>query len=196
MSSTHERDDRGTGLGTQLPLSASGLTKRSDRQAASGHWLLPTAPVLEDARADWKNKGFAWLRPGVLFGAVIMPASLVHAALGLDDPVTCAPPLAEGLEGGPVFYNAEGFGRGGSYTALVPASVSLAWGVRGSVAHPYRVLFQVPAPEVVEPQGDGPWWVVPLDGPGLLCPPDRLAALVSLGWAALHPPIKGGNSDA
>ncbi|MFD3612407.1 hypothetical protein ACFWXA_30935 [Streptomyces atroolivaceus] len=151
---------------------------------ASGHWLLPAAPVLEDAHADWKNKGSAWLRPGVLFGAVTAPASLIHAALGLDDPVACAPPLAEGLEGGPVFYHPEGFGREGSYVALLPASVGLAWGVQGSLSHPYRALLQVPAPDVIEPQEDGPWWVVPLDGPGLLCPPDRLAALVNLGREA------------
>jgi hypothetical protein len=32
-----------------------------------------------------------------------------------------------------------------------------------------------------ERAGVGPWWLVPPDGPGLLCPPDRLAALVALG---------------
>ncbi|MFC5072934.1 hypothetical protein ACFPN0_15385 [Kitasatospora cinereorecta] len=171
------RDDRDSGLN----LVPAALTTRTERLTASGHWLLPAAPVLEDANADWKNKGSAWLRPGILFGAVILPASLVHAALGLDDPVTCAAPLAEGLEGGPVFCTPKGFGREGSYVALVPASASLAWDVPGSVSHPCRALLQVPAPDVIEPQEDGPWWVVPLDGPGLLCPPDRLAALVNLG---------------
>jgi hypothetical protein len=164
--------------------SVTSLTTSAERVLAGGHWLLPAAPEIEAGRADWKDTGSAWLRPGALFGAVIVPASLVHAALGLDDPIACAPPLAEGLEGGPVYYSPEGFGREGSYVALVPASVALSWSVRGCLSHPYRALLQVPAPDVIQPQEDGPWWVVPLDGPGLLCPPDRLAALVTLGREA------------
>ncbi|URM89429.1 hypothetical protein LUW75_04805 [Streptomyces sp. MRC013] len=109
----------------------------------------------------------------------------------------CAPPLAESLEGGPVFYSRDGFPDQGSYTALVPPSVAMTWQVEGSMSHPYRALLLVPAPDVIEPQKAGPWWVVPLDGPGLLCPPDRLAALVSLGVAATREPTgEEGDGDA
>lgn len=195
MPSTHTQDD-GAPEGRPLtPLSATAVTARTERETASGHWLLASAPVRAEAREEWRRTGSTWLRPGVLFGAVIVPASLVHAALGLDGPVACASALAEGLERGPVFYNPEGFGREGAYVALVPASVALSWGVRGSLSHLYRALLQVPAPDVTDPQEDGPWWVVPLDGPGLLCPPDRLAALVNAGREAKARTVAGAVGD-
>jgi hypothetical protein len=178
--------------------SVTSLTTSSERALAGGHWLLPAAPDAQQGNADWKNGGAAWLRPGVLFGAVIIRVGLIHAALGLDDPVACALPLAEGLDGGPLFYSPDVFSREGAYTALVPASAAMAWNVHGSMGHHYRALLLIPVPDVIEPQEDGPWWVVPLDGPGLLCPPDRLAALVTLGREATRKAIgrPGGDDDA
>jgi hypothetical protein len=165
---------------------------------ASGHWLLASAPLIPTARSEWSNKGAAWLRPGLLFGAVIIEAAVIHAALGMDDPVACAPSLAEGLEGGPLFYSRHHFRGTGAYTALVPASVGMQWKLPGAVAHPARALLLVPAPDVIAPREDGPWWVVSLDGPGTLCPPDRLAALVLLGREALgrEVPRPGGDGCA
>ncbi|WP_327415373.1 hypothetical protein [Streptomyces sp. NBC_01233] len=178
--------------------SITSLTTSGERAFAGGTWLLPSAPSVQQAVAEWRNAGAAWLRPGVLFGAVVIREDLVHAALALDDPELCAAPLAEGLENGPVFYSREGFGNQGSYTALVPASVALTWRVGGSMGHHYRALLLVPAPDVVKPPDDGgPWWVVPMDGPGLLCPPDRLAALVRMGRAAVQPAEgEAGDADA
>lgn len=150
-----------------------------EQRLAGGHWLLGSAPSLQEARADWEESGSAWLRPGALFGAVIIRADVVHAALGADSPIECAPLVDVD---GPVFYSEDGFGREGSYTALVPASVALVWGVNGSIPHHRRALLQVPAPNAVRPERAGsPWWVVPLDGPGSLCDPDLLAALVKQG---------------
>ncbi|MFC8341198.1 hypothetical protein ACFUJX_29850 [Streptomyces rubiginosohelvolus] len=150
-----------------------------EQRLAGGHWLLGAAPSLQEARATWEESGSAWLRPGVLFGAVVVRAGVVHAALGMDSPIGCAPLVDIG---GPVFYSDAGFGREGAYTALVPAPVALVWSVNGSLPHHRRALLEVPAPQVVMPERAGrPWWVVPLDGPGLLCDPNLLADLVKQG---------------
>jgi len=158
------------------------LTTRPERQLASGTWLLAAAPLRAQAVSEWEDSGAAWLRPGALFTAVIMPASLVHAAVGLPGPRECAPHLAEVLEEGPMFFHRGGFGSDDSYTALLPASASHYWHMSRTVVHTSRALLLVPAPDVCGPADDGrPWWVSPLEGPGLLCPADKLAALVGLG---------------
>ncbi|MEE1927940.1 hypothetical protein V1J52_06985 [Streptomyces sp. TRM 70351] len=174
------------------------MTTSGERAKAGGHWLLSAAPSTEQSYGRWTTMGAAWLRPGALFGAVLVPADVVHGAVGLDDPVTCAAPLAEALEGGPVFFTRVGFRDGGCYTALVPASAAQTWRVAGATVHHHRALLLVPAPHVIEPQEeDCPWWVVPLDGPGLLCPPDRLGDLVALGRDATRKPTgEEGGGDA
>ncbi|MGC4947680.1 hypothetical protein ACLQ2N_15980 [Streptomyces sp. DT224] len=162
---------------------------RRDRELAAGHWLLSAAPNLRKSREDWQVKGSTWLRPGVLFGAIVIRASFVHRALDVDSPTQCRRSLAEHLEGGPVFYSPEHFRREGSYTVLVTASTAMAWRSRGSVAHNYGALLQVPGPRVTEPLDDGcPWWVVPLEGPALLCRARPLAALVTAGRLAVDRP--------
>ncbi|WNI31510.1 hypothetical protein OG322_22735 [Streptomyces sp. NBC_01260] len=148
---------------------------------ASGHWLLSAAPVSAQAKAEWEESGAAWLRPSFLFAAVIVPAGVVHAAVGLDGPEACRAPLAEALEYGPLFYSPDDFSNEGSYTALVPGRVARLRPIPGVVMHPQRALLLVPAPGVTAPDDSGPWWVSPLDGPGLLCPPERVAALVAMG---------------
>ncbi|WP_330248624.1 MULTISPECIES: hypothetical protein [unclassified Streptomyces] len=170
------------------------MTSRAERLLASGHWLLSAAPLRPHAKVEWRENGAAWLRPGALFAAVVIRAFVVHAAIGLDSPEACAAPLADALEGGPMFYDAEGFGREGSYTALLPARVAQLAPMPGTVAHPQRGLLLVPAPDVIERVETGPWWMTPLDGPGLLCPPDRIAALASSGQDVLRSPE--GRRDA
>ncbi|MEW2128695.1 hypothetical protein AB0891_33910 [Streptomyces sp. NPDC007259] len=166
-----------------------------ERELAAGHWLLSAAPNLRESRRDWRTEGSTWLQPGILFGAVVIRAGFVHRALDLDGPDECGHPLAEALEGGPVFYSPDHFAREGSYTALVTASTAMAWRSRGSVAHDRRALLRVPSPDMTESQGDGcPWWVVPLDGPGLLCRARALAGLVTAGRLAAG--RAGGGSRA
>lgn len=162
------------------------VTTASERATAGGHWLLGAAPSILEARASWERSGSAWLTPGVLFGAIHIPAGVVHAALGEDSPMECTAALDVRLCGGPVFYGDQGFGREGAYTALVPASVAGAWAVRGSIPHHRMALLEVPAPEAVGPEQTGRlWWAVPLDGPGLLCEPGLIAALVAQGQSVL-----------
>ncbi|MFW3477117.1 hypothetical protein ACN24M_39265 [Streptomyces microflavus] len=161
------------------------VTTASERALAGGQWLLGAAPSRQEARASWEENGSAWLRPGVLFGAITMPAGLVHAALGEGSPLECATALDVRLCGGPVFYGERGFGPEGGYTALVPASAAMMWSAPGATPHHHKALLEVPAPELVRPERTMSWWVVQLDGPGTLCEPALLAALVAQGYNAL-----------
>ncbi|MEU4180751.1 hypothetical protein [Streptomyces sp. NPDC026589] len=157
----------------------------AERSLASGHWLLGAAASVRRARSDWADCGTTFLTPGALFGAVIIQASVVHASLLLDDPERCAAPLRTLLGGGPVFYAERRFGREAGYVALVPTPVAMTWSVPGSVAHYRKATLEVPAPQNVRPDHGPAWWVVPLDGPGVLCDPQPLATLVSQGHGVL-----------
>ncbi|MFJ2205917.1 hypothetical protein [Streptomyces microflavus] len=170
---------------TDISTPVTSVTTASERAAAGGQWLLGAAPSRHEAWASWEETGTAWLRPGVLFGAILVRAGVMHAALGESSPMECATALDVRLCGGPVFYGEEGFGAEGCYTALVPASVAMQWAVRGSIPHHRQALLEVPAPEIVRPERTLSWWVVPLDGPGTLCEPGMLAALVAQGQAVL-----------
>ncbi|MBU6536370.1 hypothetical protein ACFUIW_13830 [Streptomyces sp. NPDC057245] len=162
------------------------VTTAVERALSAGHWLLVSAPLRAQARVEWEERGAAWLRPGVLFAAVSMPADVLHAALGSSSPQECAGRIVEEVEQGPVFYSPDGFQQKGSYTALVPARVArLRILLPGAVTCPQRALLLVPAPGRTEPEEGGPWWVSPPSGPALLCPPERVAELACAGRAHL-----------
>jgi hypothetical protein len=145
---------------------------------------MPSPHARDDRGADLDTQLSLTASAIQVFAAVTVPAGLVHAAVGSQRAEECAAPLAEVLAGGPLFYQRERLASEDAYTALLPAGVGRIWGLRGTVAHPHRELILVPAPGRCEPAGEGPWWVVPPDSSGLLCPPDRLAALVTLGREA------------
>lgn len=155
----------------------------SEQRLAGGRWLSFAAPSPDGARADWACWGATWLRPGGLFTAVTVSACLVHAAAGKPGPRECAPFLGSVLDG-PVFYQERQFGPEGGYTVLLPASAAGIWRVRGTVVLPSHALVLVPAPDQCAPVADFPWWVVPLDGPGMLCTPALLASLLARGVVA------------
>jgi hypothetical protein len=173
---------------------ASGLavTTRLERQTASGRWLLASAPSRSQAAAEWEEHGAAWLLPGVLFAAAVIGADVIHAALGLHSPEDCATPLADLLDG-PLFFTADDFDGRGSYTALLPARAAQLRPMPGAVAHPQHDLLLVPAPDITERVEGCPWWASPLDGPGLLCSPDGIAALVAFGRGVLSRSKVGRN---
>lgn len=148
---------------------------------AAERWLLGAAPSPQAAMDDWADEGTTFLRPGNLFGAVAVRASLVHTALLLDDPAKCGPSLRARLGGAPVFYQENQFGREGAYVVLVSTDVAAQWDVPGSVAHHRGALLEVPAPDRVRARGPI-WWVVPVGAPGQLCDPGPLAALVKQGF--------------
>ncbi|MEV7116342.1 hypothetical protein ACIA8M_05005 [Streptomyces anulatus] len=155
------------------------------RSLASEHWLLGAATSVRRARSDWADCGTTLLTPDDLFGAIIIQAPVVHASLLLDDPERCAAPLRARLGGGPVFYAERRFGPEAGYVALVSGSAAMTWSVPGSVAHYRQATLEVPAPNNVRPDQGRAWWVVPLDGPGVLCDPQPLATLVSQGHGVL-----------
>lgn len=167
------------------------LTTGRERQLAGGHGLLAAAPTSGQARVEWADSGAAWLRPGVLFSAVTVKASVMHQAVGRATPEGCAPLLAAELDG-PVFYLPAAFGRDGGYTVLLPASAARIWRVRGTVVSPQNALLRVPAPDRCQPTVDTPWWVVPIDGPGALCAPALLVSLLARSDTAAGP----GGADA
>lgn len=157
----------------------------------SGDWLLSAAPSVPQAKAEWAEKGAAWLRPGNLFSAATVEEGIVHAAVGLDSPEKCAGPLADTVTG-PLFYTPKGVARAGSYTALMPAVVGELQALPGLVMHPPRALLLVPAPEITAPTDEAPWWVLPLREPEVLCHPSLLAGLAVTGRQALG--LEGGLS--
>ncbi|MFE7863237.1 hypothetical protein [Streptomyces bacillaris] len=164
------------------PEAAEGVA----RGAPLEHWLLRAALSPAEAWARWEESGVAWLRPGDRFGAVALRAALVHAALGLTSPMACVTTLDVRLGGGPVFYRDHHFGGEGSYTMLIPAGASQGWRAAGAVTYSWHAQVEVPAPEIVRPEGALPWWVVPPGGPDALCDPEALAALAAQGHAALE----------
>lgn len=80
----------------------------------------------------------------------------------------------------------------GWYTLLVPARVArLRSPLPGVLLRPQHELLLVPALDVTEPvDGKSPWWMSPLDGPALLCPPERVAALAAIGRDVLATEIE------
>ncbi|MGC0419526.1 hypothetical protein [Embleya sp. AB8] len=174
------------------PAPAAGRT-RAETLVASGAWLLEAAPSVPQAVTEWFESGAAWLRPGQHFAAVDLAVDVVHAAAGGRSPVECAGPLAEALRG-PVVHHPRGRGDEATYTALLPTTVHGSWRAPGAWVHPQSDMILVPAPGRYEPSEDGPWWVAPLAGPGVLCSPERLTAFVVLGRARAHG--NGGRPDA
>ncbi|MFD3848210.1 hypothetical protein ACFWVB_20260 [Streptomyces microflavus] len=184
-------------------VTEKGVSPVRERMLAHGDWLLGTVPppTRPLAWTDWETRGTTWLKPGTLFGAVVIRAALVHAALDRDSPVACATALDIRLGGGPVFYTDDAFQREGSYTVLVPSYAAREWRVGGSLAHPHRALLEVPAPGIVKPERALPWWVVPLEGPADLCSPEEVATMVIQGRALLagsggEDEEQGGRDDA
>ncbi|MFI0934554.1 hypothetical protein ACH4RG_22890 [Streptomyces sp. NPDC021019] len=158
----------------------------AERMIASGHWLLDAAPSARRARLDWIDRGTTFLTPGPRFGAIIVQASVMHAALLLDnEPERCAARLPVGLRGGPIYYAKQQFGREAGYVALVPASVAMEWNVPGSVAHRPQATLDVPAPNNTSPDHGPAWWLTPPEGPGELCDPGALATLSRHGHGVL-----------
>ncbi|MFD9475019.1 hypothetical protein [Streptomyces goshikiensis] len=78
--------------------------------------------------SSWKENGAAYLIPGGLFCAVMIPAAVMHAAAEGDSPQACAGRIADVLDG-PVFYDPSAFRQEGGYTAILPASAALVWRV-------------------------------------------------------------------
>ncbi|MFI6977224.1 hypothetical protein ACIBSV_01395 [Embleya sp. NPDC050154] len=150
---------------------------RPARLVAFGTWLPSAAPSKAQAHVQWYESGAAWLRPGMVFSAVVVPARLVHVALRVRKPEECVKPLAR-LLAGPVFYSPPGAEHESSYTALLPVAEGRTWREPQTRLCSGQGLLWVPAPGRYLPATDGcPWWVVAGHGDSL-CAAVDLAALV------------------
>jgi hypothetical protein len=156
----------------------TGRVADADQRMAGGRWLLSATVEHGQARAAWAESGAAWVTPGGLCTPVTVQAGMVHLAVGKYDPRQCAPLLTSALDG-PVFYQPRAFGDRAGYVVLLPVSARHTWRVRGTVVLPSRGQLLVPAPDRVEPSGENPWWVVPVDEQGTLCSPELLASLLA-----------------
>ncbi|MFF4391420.1 hypothetical protein ACFY0G_32225 [Streptomyces sp. NPDC001552] len=163
------------------------MTTRPERRLAAGHWLLASAPSIPDARRQWRDSGSTWLRTGALYSALMIPAAVMHAAAQGDGPKECAGRISDALEGGPVFFDPTSFRQRGGYTLLLPASAAHTWRVPSTLMHPPGSRVLVPAPDRCGWSGSKPWWVVPLESPGLLCSPELVACLATLGRRRIVP---------
>ncbi|MFE7330767.1 hypothetical protein ACFU8W_38670 [Streptomyces sp. NPDC057565] len=157
------------------------MHSRQERELAVGHWLLTAAPDMNEARDQWATRGIALLRCGGTFAAIRIPAGIVQAAAGTEDPKRIGVYLDEAVHG-PVFIDMSSQ----RYYALVPASTSRLpqWADRqvpeaeclGS-----GCFLGVPRPQRTEPEMFRSYWCVPMDGPGALCSPDAVSQLVTYG---------------
>ncbi|MFE6787883.1 hypothetical protein ACFVFF_37100 [Streptomyces sp. NPDC057680] len=147
------------------------------REAAAETWLLLAAPDRRKALAEWEQEGLTLLRCGGLFSAVRIPAAVIHAAAGTEDTRELTAALRRALDG-PVFYDCSGR----HFYALTPHSTARLWQVPGSECLGPDFFLGVPATSVTAPDPlFRAWWVVPMDGPAVLCFPGAVASLVQRG---------------
>ncbi|GAB2968552.1 hypothetical protein GCM10023080_034350 [Streptomyces pseudoechinosporeus] len=151
----------------------------ADRELATAHWLLASADSHDEARAQWHKHGLTLLRCGTLFSAVRIPARLVHAAAGSEDPATVDAFLARALHGGPVICDP----RGRHYYALVPASTAVRWRQPGAECLGRDTYLGVPRPDAVglDHRAWSSYWSVPMPSAAELCTPAAVAQLVAVG---------------
>ncbi|MGI5193050.1 hypothetical protein ACQEVY_05310 [Streptomyces sp. CA-288835] len=155
------------------------VTTRAERELVTAHWLLAAADSHDEARAQWHRHGLALLRCGTLFSAVRIPARLVHAAAGSEDPATVDAFLAEALHGGPVICAR----RGRHFYALVPASTAARWRQPGAECLGRDTYLGVPRPDAVglDHQAWASYWSVAMPSAAELCTPTAVAQLVAVG---------------
>lgn len=155
--------------------------RREDREADVRSWLLRSADCAAAARKEWEESGIALLRVGVHFSAVRVSADLVHAVASTDEPTQAGKFLDHALHGGSVFVDQ----HRRSYYVLVPPSGAIRYFGRRFApaveALGANVYIGVPRPEFNSPEDHFSHWVVPIDGPGDLCPDEALWQLVVQG---------------
>ncbi|MGX2996790.1 hypothetical protein JNUCC64_21370 [Streptomyces sp. JNUCC 64] len=143
----------------------------------------PLAVVLGTAevREQWVRRGVAVVRCGGAFGAVRVPAELVHAAAGTEVPAGVRVHLAATVRG-PVV----GDRVSGHFYPLVPARAwpphqEAARAVPGARYLGPGAFLGVPPPGLTDPAAGRCYWAVPpdpVDGRSALCPPEAVARLL------------------
>lgn len=142
-------------------------------------WLARAADLPATARHEWQDRGVALLPCGRTFGAVRLPATLVHAAAGSDTTATVTAALR--MLDGPVIHD----GRVTSpYYALVQAHAGLVWdGAEDTPALGPESYLGVPRLDWQEPPG--PHWLIPPRREGDLCRPSLVREFIAAGRGVL-----------
>ncbi|MFF5566632.1 DUF6415 family natural product biosynthesis protein [Streptomyces sp. NPDC012623] len=147
--------------------------------APIARWLLSAADDARQAQRDWDSGGPALLPLGREFDAVKASADLVHAAVASTAPTDVCAALS--ALGGPVICD-----PGVWFYALVPVGTAGAWTGRTGAARGTGAWCAVPRLGSTAPEGRRPYWSVPPDGPGQLCDPEQVAALLQAGQERLE----------
>jgi hypothetical protein len=144
-------------------------------------WLARAHRTPETARKEWADQGVALLPCGRAFAAVRIPAVLVHAAVGTDDPQEIAEALPVDL-GGPVIHD----GYTGYYYPLIQHHAGLVWdGEEDTPCLGPESYLGVPRLSRREPPG--PHWVVTPRRDGDLCRPQMVREFIARARLKLAP---------
>ncbi|MGP2437001.1 hypothetical protein [Streptomyces sp. JW3] len=160
---------------------------RAVRDFAASTWLLMAAPDIQQAREEWAAHGVALLRCGTLFTVVRDPLVLIEAAAGTEDRQQIGEYLSQALLGGPAFLDQTAH----SVYFLVPGSTGRTWRVPDTDIAGADTYIGVPVPGV-QPDGRR-YWLVEMDGPGMLCSP---SAVMQLVMHARYRAVAGGRGGA
>lgn len=136
-------------------------------------WLARAALAPERARREWTDRGVALLPCGRTFGAVRIPAVLVHASAGSDDTTGAAAALQ--VLDGPVIHD----GRVTSpYYVLIQPHSGLVWdGAEDTPALGPESYLGVPRLDWRRPPG--PHWLIPPRREGDLCRPHLVREFIA-----------------
>lgn len=139
--------------GGSLPAPAA---REPDAPETLRKWLARAHEAPSQARSEWTAQGVALLPLGWTFGAIRIPGTLVHAAVGSDEPQAVAEFLSGALQG-PVIHDTMAVGR--FYYALVPEWPHATWS--GATDTPYLGRdFFLGVPDIGRTEPPGTYWVV------------------------------------
>jgi hypothetical protein len=153
----------------------STMTPTTETQEAIWRWLASSLREPDQAYHEWADGRLAILRTGVLYDAVRMPEELVHAAVGSTVPGVVSGVLAEVL-GGPVVCE-----PGRWYFALVPPGTCEVWRSGVSVVRGRGGWLGIPGVDRTVPSAVVPYWAVPVEQVGGLCPAAAVSELLRVG---------------
>ncbi|MEU4348321.1 hypothetical protein [Streptomyces sp. NPDC023838] len=154
---------------------------KNQSSRAITNWLATAHDVPAQARREF-DVGIALMPVGEKFDVIRLPAPVVHAAAGGEDPDVVGSFLAEVLEDGAVIHDA--YGVGVWYYALVPPGTHAVWRVpRVECLRPGTWLG---VPRVDLTARPGPYWALPPSAVGCVCAARAVADLVALGQRRLR----------
>ncbi|WP_328876376.1 hypothetical protein OHT76_43605 [Streptomyces sp. NBC_00287] len=143
-------------------------------------WLASAHSSPAVVHREWSSAARLALIPlGRLFEAVRIAAAGAHHVFASHDPSVVSRRLARHLQGGPVVHDPEG----GRYYALVPPGTAANWRAPAAQCLGEGTYLGVPRPDLTElDEGTlASYWAVPMIGPGKLCDPTDVLALVMVG---------------